>query len=200
MVQNTSIDTQYLDQIANSVAPKRPTSPLILWSIIGGVLVLLFASIAGINALISSGVNKHEQLYARLLATQDINNDAAAKLKSSNLRALNVSLKAQLATVLRDIEQPIAKHGVDPKAINEKITAEENPVKTLEELESARLNGQFDTSFARTMSYKIATVLILMEEIHKKSSSDDLKAILETAFDSLQVLQNELEDFSSINT
>lgn len=161
------------------------------------VLVIIIALVVG--ALSNAQKEPWQQLSVRLDVTATAANDATTKLKNSQLRSLNSDLKLYLSNTTRDLAEPLAKRGIEAKKIPASITAKENGTGMADRLEDARLNAKYDSTYAREMSYQLATLLALYQELYAGGGSDATKTFLTTAYDNLQPTQKALESFSAAN-
>ena len=189
----------------NQIAPQSPKVPLLkmgpkLIAIIAGILVLLVIILSVVVNTIASGQREPvERLSARLTTTQAVVSAAQPNLKSSQLRSLNSNLKIYLTNTNRDIAEPLVSAKIDVKKLDKKIVAAESGDKLLEILEDARLNVDYDRVYAREMSYKLETTMILMEQIYSSTSSKKLKTFLESAYKNLEPTQKAFADFNAAN-
>lgn len=196
--QKTAPDN-YLDQIApkNAKKTKLLNSKLVLISLVG-----IFFIVAGIIIanIISSAISPDEQLAARLLSTQSILNDATSKIKSTKLSTQNSNLGIYLSNTIRDITPLLKKDNININSLSKKVTAAESNTKTLATLEDARLNAIYDRIYAREMSYKLDTILTLMQQIYDKSNSKTYKTFLQEARTNLKPIQAQFADFNEANS
>lgn len=186
---------EYLTQIS-SHAPKKPNifrdQPLIA---AGAVAILLLIIIIIISSL--SGNSKlTEKLAARLTTTEQTAQSATTNLKSSQLRALNSSLKSYFANTINDITPILASDNVKIKSLDKNILADESNTDLLATLEDARLNAIYDRTYAREMAYQLDTILTLMLQIYNNTSNKDLKTFLDNARKNLEPWQKEFADFN----
>jgi hypothetical protein len=189
----------------NQIAPQAPKKSLFkigpkLLIIIVGIIILLVAIMSFAFSSANEAKKKPlETLSARLSTTETIATAAQTNLKSSELRSLNSNLKIYLTNTNRDIAAPLLAAGVDVKKISKTVTAAEAPDAINTRLEDARLNAVYDRTYAREMAYQLDTLITLMKQIYKSTSSTKLKAFLQSAFDSLEPTQKSFEDFNAAN-
>ena len=195
--QQTSLD--YLNQISTSTSPKKPFI-LNKFVLLGAGAIILFIIIIIIGSFLSGGSKPIEQLAARLNATDSILSDATPKVKSSQLRTFNSNLKIYLTNTIRDLTPILTKQKIDIKKLSPNITASENTTPTLAILEDARLNVVYDRTYAREMSYKLTTVLALMNQILLSTTDTDLKTFLNSAITNLEPTQKQFADFNAANS
>lgn len=199
--QPSAPNVDYLNQIA----PKKPKKlrfkfgPKMI-AILGGILVVVVIIISiTVNVIANARREPVEHLSARLTTTQEIVSDAQDNLKSSQLRSLNSNLKIYLTNTNRDIATPLANVGVKPDKISKSILAEESGDALTAKLEDARLNVDYDRTYAREMAYKLEQTMILMQQIYKSTSSKSLKSFLENAYTNLEPTQKSFADFNAAN-
>lgn len=192
---NYSID--YLNQIAPP--EKKPLfDRKIIFLLIGGgvlaVIALVFILLGG-----SSSTQKIQTLAARLQTLQSIVDESQRTIKSSSLRTTSSNLSIYLTSANRDIAGPLQTYGLSSETLDKKIVAAENGAELKKTLEDARLNAVFDRTYAREMSYQLATVTSLMQEIYNSANSTSLKSYLETTEANLTPIKKQLADFNAAN-
>lgn len=188
--------TDYLNQIA----PQAPKPALSLASkpiMLGGVAIIILLVIIIALGSMSGGVKPAQQLAARLTTTADTVEYAADNIKSSALRALNSDVKLFLTNTIRDIDPILAKDGVKISSLDKKVLALESNTDMLARLEDARLNVDFDNTYAREMSYQLDMTLLLMKKIYTSTSSKSLKSFLEDSYANLAPIQQDFSEFNS---
>lgn len=188
----TELPSNYLDTIA-----AQPTQsimkPWLLWTIIGGVVLLVIIIVI---ALLSGGTSSNQRLQQMLWRAQSVNTlagDSDTSIKSSKLRAAN----SNLATILAGAEQEgLALLPKDQQKAKQpkdsKLAAYFTKLATT--LEDARLNGDFDTPYAREAIYQIG---LLRSEITYLSSGakSSLRAYLNELDKSLELVEKEFLEF-----
>lgn len=189
----------YLNQIAPQTPQKKPFSGLMKLIVILGVVVVIVIIVAVVFNIINNSQRRPiEQLSARLLSTESIAKDAQLKLKSSQLRSANGNLQAYFTNTNRDLAAPLAAVNVDTKKLSEAVTKEEADLATGVDsrLEDARLNAIYDRTYAREMSYQLATLMALMQQVYGSTSNSALKQYLEGSYKNLEPLQKSFADFN----
>jgi hypothetical protein len=191
-----SID--YLNKIATP-APKPGMSSTLVYIIVGVCVVV--AIIVGLLLLGggTSSTKKLETLTARLQTLQSISGKSQTRIKSGVLRSTNSNLSLFLTNANRDIELSLTTSGIKSKSLDKTIIAAESGAKLTQKLEDARLNAIFDRTYAREMSYQLATVESLMKEIFSSTKSKSLKEFLETTNTNLQPIKTQLTEFNAAN-
>jgi hypothetical protein len=137
-----------------------------------------------------------QTLAIRMQALQKISDTSQKKIKSSELRGINSNLKSFLSNANRDIVDPLTANHIDIKKLDKKLVAKEDADPLKDDLEEARLNANFDDTYAREMSFRLTKLSILMESIYNSSQSKSLKEFLVTTDDNLQQIKKQLENFN----
>jgi hypothetical protein len=182
---NYSID--YLNQIA---PPEK--KPMFDRKI--AVIALIFILLGG-----SSNTQKIQTLAARLQTLQTIVDESQRTIKSSSLRTTSSNLSIYLTSANRDIVGPLQTYSLSKEKLDKNIIAAEDGAELKKALEDARLNAVFDRTYAREMSYQLATVTSLMQEIYNSTNSTSLKSYLETTEANLTPIKKQLADFNAAN-
>lgn len=197
---NGQYPIDYLNQIAPETKKSGPSNRLlVLVVIIGAVLAL----IVGAMMVLGSGnkpTNASQTLAARLQMLETVAEKSQKNIKSSTLRGINSNLNIFLASANRDIVTPLTNAGIDVKALDKSIVAQENGAKLTASLEDARLNADFDNTYAREMSFQLATVDALMDEIYSKTNSKTMKTFLVDTNDNLQPIKKQLDQFNNTSS
>lgn len=191
----------YLNQIAPQ-APKKPLFVLNLRTIIlGGIAaVILICIIAGIGGAISSAQKEPwQRLSARLNATTAVVDGATANIKSSQLRSINSDLKLYLTNTKRDLTAPLTALDIKIDKLPEKIVASERSTGITERLEDGRLNAKYDSTYAREMTYQLATILSLLQELYATNVGPQTKEQLKAAYDNLLPTYTTVSQYSATN-
>lgn len=196
---NGQTPLDYLNQISPQTPKTSRFTLNIKTVIIGAILLIIIVCIIAAVASSASGGRKTpwQQLSAKLTTTQAIANDATTKLKSSELRSLNSDLKLYLTNTQRDLAVPLGKMSVDPAKLPASVLAKESGESIAARLENARLNAKFDSTYAREVSYQLATIMALYQKLHSQSSGADTKAFLANAFNNIKQTQESLESFTT---
>lgn len=194
---NNQYPIDYLNQIAPETKKPGPSNRwLVLIAIIGGVVAL----IVGVLMLLGSSAgptDAAQRLTARLQTLQSVSEQSQKTIKSSNLRGINSNLNIFLTNTNRDIVTPLSNIDVDAKKLSKNVVAEEKGEKLTASLEDARLNAVYDNTYAREMSFQLATVVALMDEVYAKTNSTSMKKFLEDTIENLEPIKKQLDDFNS---
>lgn len=195
------LPSNYLDQIAPQ-APKHSflmnkTRLIIFIGIIAIVLVIILSTIVG--AISNARKEPWERLDARLAATSAVVTSSTGKIKNSQLRSANSSIKISLTNTQRDFATPLATIGIDPKKTSPSLLASESSTAMLARLENARLNAKYDSTYAREMSFQLSNLLTLLKQLYASSSNESNKAFLEATYNNFEPAQKSLSEFSASN-
>jgi len=189
----------YLNQIAPE--QKKPGLDNRAFLMIIGIGIFL-AAVVGVLMLLNSGgassSEKLQTLSARMQTLQKISNTSEKSIKSGKLRTTNSTLTLFLTNANHDIEDPLLKNKVTPKALDKKIVGKENGAEMIKTLEDARLNATFDRIYAREMSFQLDTLASLMKEIYTTTKSKSLKEFLVTTDGNMKPIRTQLAEFNSV--
>ncbi len=189
----------YLNSIA--AQPQAKTiNPFILWGLIAAALIIVTVIVI---AFASGGNNPTKQLTrvgASSVNLEELTETANNDIQSSELRSINSSLTITLANTNRDLAEPLKKQKINIKNAKKNknvavVAAEYDGVN--ERLEDARLNGLYDRTYARELTYLLKTLHADMEELYNSSKSKSLRSTLETNDNNLAPLLESLEAFKA---
>ena len=93
----------------------------------------------------------------------------------------------------------MTNNGIDLTKIDKNVIDKENGSELTKKLEDARLNAVFDRTYAREMTYQLATVDSLMNQVYKSTKSTSLKTFLESSNSNLQSLKKQFSEFNATN-
>jgi lipopolysaccharide export LptBFGC system permease protein LptF len=187
----------------NQIAPQQQKPGLSKRSLfivvfgIGAILALVVGMLLFINGRSSGPTADLQTLTIRMQAMQTIADSSQKNIKSSALRGINSNLKILLTNANRDIVAPLAKNNIDIKKLDKTLIAKEKTDTLSADLEEARLNGNYDDTYAREMSFQLTTLAILMEDIHTQTKSASTKEFLEATDKNLQPIKKQLDEFNS---
>lgn len=195
------LPSNYLDQIS----PQSVKHPflvnkkrlVILGIVFAIVLVSVLSFVAG--QIGASRLEPWERLAARIAATSEIVASSEGKIKNSDLRSTNSSVKISLTNTKRDLVTPLATIGINADKLSASVTSSESSEAMLSRLEDARLNAKYDSTYAREMSFQLSNLLTLLRQLYSSSSNADNKAFLETTYKNLEPVQESLSKFSASN-
>jgi len=187
----------------NQIAPKTSSRNNLLKSkpiIFGGLAIIILIIIIAVTSVLSGNLNLSQQLAARLISTQTVSTDAVTKIKSNQLLGYNGSLNIYLINTIREIKPLLAKDNIDINKLNANVTAAESNTTVLATLEDARLNAEYDRTYAREMSYRLDITLTLMRQIYESTGNSNLKSFLESSYKNLVPIQKQFSDFNAANS
>lgn len=187
----------YLDSIssASGSSSKKTSDKVFFGVIIGGIIIAIVVGILALMGAGSTNPDNMEKLGIRLKALQTVVDSSRKTTVSSSLRATNTSLSLVLTSANRDIDEQLTGLGLDPKKLNPKITAEESTEELTRRLESARLNGLFDRTYAREMSYQLETLLVLIRQVESNTNNEKTKDVLNTTYNNIEPLREQFSSF-----
>jgi len=196
-----NLPADYLNQIAPQTPKKMPLNLSKKQLLVGGGLLAAILIVILLAVIINLTSNKKpfEQLVARLQSTATIVTNAQTDIHSSNLRALNSNLKIYLTNTNRDIAAPMLDVKIDVTKLDKDIVTSEAGTDITARLSDARLNAVYDTTYVREMSYRLDTIVNLMQQDYKSTGSTKLKSFLSSAYTNLQPIQKQFADFSDAN-
>lgn len=199
--QNGQTPLDYLNQIAPQ-APKKPIFALNLRTIIFAalifiVLIIIIANVG--SALANSRKEPWERFSARLTATAVVVDSSTDNIKNSQLRSLNSDLKLYITNTQRDLATPLQGVGVNAAKLPASVVSKESTEAMLARLEDGRLNAKFDSTYAREMSYQLATTLALLQQLHKSNVGPQTKQYLADAYANLAPTYEAISEFSASN-
>lgn len=192
---NQPLPVDYLDQIATGHQKKSgplQSKPLV----IGLIIALLIAALLTIFNSLNSSSTSVARLAARLTVTAGMHKTSTTAVQDSDLKSINSELNIYLTNTLRDIEPIMVKNGTKTANLDKKLLASESVAKTLTKLEDARLNGIYDRTYSREMSYQLQTIMVLLRQLYKSSNNSDTKTFLQNSYDNLLPIQQKLANFS----
>lgn len=198
---NSQTPLDYLNQIS----PESQKPRLFAWNIrmfilLGVVAVaLVLILVAIVNSVASSGKEPWQRLSARLDATAVVVNASGTKIKNSQLRSLNSDLKLYITNTQRDLATPLANLNIEPAKLPTSVLAAESSAEMQQRLEDGRLNAKFDSTYAREMTYQVATILSLLQQLYSTGASASTKSFLENAYNNLEPTYTALSKFSASN-
>ena len=152
----SNLPSDYLDTIA-APAPQQTMKPWLLWAIIGGVILFVIIVFMMLSSGGKSPNERIQQMVWRMQSVGELADDSYISIKSSELRAANSSL----STILTSSEQEGL--ALLPENIQKQKQPKESKLASYftelnTKLEDARLNGDFDTPYAREIAYQIGLI------------------------------------------
>lgn len=192
------LSTDFLDQISPAMSSSKLTlKKPVLFALIGLIAIIVVIILAVImGAINASRVEPWQRLSLKLNATEAMVQDATPKLKSNQLRVLNSTLAISLTNTQRDVLEPLGRAGIVAENIPTSLAAQESEEAALIRIEDARLNGVFDRTYAREMSYQLSTLLILIQQLLASNPSEATTTFLTATHANLLPAQQAFSDFN----
>lgn len=160
--------------------------------LIGGGLLLLFVIIGFVaNLLTPNTTNVSQRLLYRVDALSTLVSSAQKDISSNDLAKLNADLSIVLIGDYKTLTDviPAAKTTSELTAIK----TEEADSATTEALKTAKINGQFDSTYKTTLMQKLEAAYALADELLTKSSKSTTKTALTTFKNHLNTYYTELK-------
>jgi hypothetical protein len=190
---------EYLDSIA--AQPRIKTiNPFVLWGAIVAALVIVVIVVINIAGGGTSTKSVLAQVGATSSALKELSDEANGHIQSSDLRTINSNLSLTLANTNRDLSEPLATQKISLKDPKKNKTVAEVMIEyeqVAERLEDARLNGLYDRTYAREVTYQLKNLHSYMSQLYGSTRSTSLKSALETNDDNLAPLLEEFESFNA---
>lgn len=199
--QNGQTPLDYLNEIAPQ-APKKPVFALNLRTVVLGaiavlILIIILANVS--SAIVNAQKSPWQQFSAKLAATATVVDSSSNKIKNSQLRSLNSDLKLYITNTQRDLATPLQQLSINPSKLPDSIVRQESSAAMLERLEDGRLNAKYDSTYAREMSYQLATTLALLQQLYASNVGPVTKEFLENAYNNLLPTYTAISEFSASN-
>lgn len=198
-LSSSPMPSDYLDQIASPQKTPR-FSNTVVFTFIGGVLVLVIAFVILIMSMSAPKTSTTERLALRLQTLETVSQDAHSKIKSSQLRSINSTLRTSLINANRDIVKPLTAAKIDLEKADKKLVTEESGEKLTAALEEARLNSTYDRTYALEMAYLLERTTILMDSLLVSTKSSSLKTFLQASIKDFKTLQTQFSTYSSADS
>lgn len=195
--QQQSYSVDYLNQIAPQ-GPKRSFGGPFFKIFVGlGIAIVVVVILVIVANLGRSGQSASlERLAARLSSTATIVTDAQDNLASSKLRTANSNLSLYLTNSLRDLTPLLEARNVSLEKLPANITRDEDTTDLTNTLEDARLNGIYDSVYSRELSYRLQTIVFLVDQLRDRTTDQATKDFLEAARENLQPIQTQLQTYA----
>ncbi len=196
---NQPFSSNYLESIA-AKQPVKTMNPLVLWGLIGGLLIFMIIAVLGLSS-VSTGTPSASlaSIGATLDDLQDVSESSQKNIQSTQLQSLNSNLTLTLTNTNRDIAKILTAQKISLKDTknNKSLVVVKNNFDALNQrLEDARLNGVFDRTYAREITYALKNLHVDMGQLYKSAKSKELKKILNSTDESLAVLLSSYQDFN----
>jgi hypothetical protein len=158
------------------------------------IVAILLGAIIGGFLLIASSSDDTGQLLQRVSARQATTlrlvADGQKNLTRDDLKKINSELSIILLSDNASLQAELADAGI--KKLEKEVVSAEADQTTFEKLASAKLNAQYDATYQTTLTQKLESLRALLRELHDKTKSKSLKAVLARGYTHLTTYVNEL--------
>ena len=198
-------NVDYLNQISSNSKPQAPTNDSLLDNKIFRIVAISAAALTIVFLLLSIFRNignqsrsRLEQLYLRTDSLTSATTEYNSSLKSPELRSAAVSFAATLKSLSANLADIYKDNNISNKNSSTKNTnlETENSESMTTTLESGRLNGILDRTYAHEMSYQISTFITIIENAKNITKDSDVIETLNNAQASLRQLHSVFDNFS----
>lgn len=201
---------EYLNQISQSNRPTKTSSISGLsWRLIMKFLlafVVIISVLVGVIILTTNGTTKTstltKQVYARSIYLNEALSQYNSKLKSSQLRAIGISLAGTLTNASSQIATYVASTSSDKNALalsTSAATEEADNINSLYlALDHARLNGLLDRTYAAQIQYQVSILIAMVSQLEARTEDAALLSILQTFDSSLTTIEQSFESYSNL--
>lgn len=204
----------YLDQISAKSKPVIPSSGKSSFNLSGILHSKVFLVIAiGLSAFILlaiigsllSGGKKTDvktnliQLRHHITNTSELIDYYQPLVKSSILRSYSASLQSTFSSTNSDLTNYLtAKYQYKESKEDQDLFTELNTERDAldNELFEAKINGNLDRIYTHKMAFEISKFMNEESTIYDSTKDEELQAILDQSYSSLETLYNNFNDFS----
>lgn len=160
--------------------------------LIGGGILVFFILIGVLANLFTTDTSIISQrLLYRMDALEALTASAKNNISSDSLSKINTDLSLVLTGDNTALKKVIPAQKMTSELT--KIKTEETDADTTAKLKTAKVNGQYDSSYKAVLLQKIETANALITELWSKSSKSAVKAELVTINDHLKVYYTQLK-------
>lgn len=196
---------EYLNTIAKDNRPVKPAKSGISGGTIakialGGLALFILLMILGsaLGNKSSKSLDLTKQLFARTTAVNEITTSYGKTLKSSQLRAISLSLSSVLTGAENQLNTYFAESDIDPKLSEKTATSEAALTANLDQtLTNAKLNGILDRIYANQIQLQVSLLLSLISQGLSRTKDDGLISILDSYRSNLSVIEENLHNYSN---
>lgn len=170
---------------------RRSGGPFSRQTLLVGI-ILIVAVIAGLLLLTMGGDHSgalQQRLDARQKTLIKLVGDGQKNLQDDKLLKLN----SELSLVLLSDNNTLTSALTLPKKTDKTITANEADTATFDKLDTARINGQYDTTYKDALTQKLTTTLALMRELNDAAKKKSVKTALSTEYTHLAGYLSQLQ-------
>ena len=151
--------------------------------IIGGALLLLIAIVGVVMTLLTPNNTLSQRFLYRLDALSALTLTAQSSIQDDNLSKINADLSIVLTGDVTSINKLIPTAKTTPELTA--IKTEETDKTTTDNLKTALVNGQYDSTYKTVLKQKVDAANALAAELAGKTTSTELKQALATLEDHL---------------
>lgn len=187
------MDPSYLGQPMQAPVAQRPRG-----FITGRTLVVLIALIAaiviGLLLLVFSADRSgplQQRTAARQETTMKLIADGQKNLSSGELKKINAELNVVMLSDDVALQTALADAGF--KKADKEVVAAEADAETFDKLATAKINGQYDSTYRGVLLQKLESHMGLLEELHGETKKKSLKRTLATQYEHLDGFRKTLE-------
>lgn len=205
---------EYLNHISQDNRPLTPTKKsklnlglIIRVLVVSFVVIILLGGIMGlVNNLSKHNTEVTKQLSARINSVSNIISTYSRNIKSSQLRAINVSLSATLTNTSRELTAYLKAHATkdqkNPLTPSADFMAKEAELFTGEkgidaQLHTAKLNGVLDRNYAPIIHAQVSLLLAMTGDLLERDEDPALQKICEDFYSNLNTINQALDNFIS---
>lgn len=205
---------EYLNKISQSSKPTKtakssgPFGNLSNSSIfkiaIGGIAIFLLLMMGGnfLSSLNHKTSDLTKQLYVRSTNLNTVLSTNNKLLKSSQLRALGLSLSTVLTNSTRELQTYLSERSEDSKtALVPDTKTAQSEKEALENLQNvlttARLNGILDRTYSNQINLQISLLMSMISELGARAKDEKLQEILTTFYSNLAPIHQSFEEYSN---
>ncbi len=196
---------EYLNEISKSNRPvaapvKGVSVSLIIKIVIGSLLVI--GIIVGMSILMSNSAARSNDLTKQIYyRTNELNSSVTEynrKLKSSNLRAIGLTLSGTLSASSNQLQLYFKERGIKADLKPELLAPETQHFQEFNTaLLHARLNGILDRIYVNQVQLQVALILSLISQDYERTKNENLQNILTQYHHNLMEIYNDLQNYSN---
>jgi hypothetical protein len=158
--------------------------------ITGGFLLLVIVIGVAVSLLTPNNATLSQRFLYRLDALDTLTSTAQASIQDDNLSKVNADLSLVLTGDITSINKLIATAKTTPELTA--IKTEEADKTTTDNLKTAQINGQYDSTYKTVLKQKVAAANALAVELAGKTTDTQLKQALATLQSHLQTYYTQL--------
>ncbi len=199
---------EYLNQISKSTRPAPPNkfalilkNPITRFVFLGAIVAVIIVIVINVISAISNRTtNLSREIYLRSSTLNSIVSENKSLIKSSQLRAISVSLQNVISNSSREFvayyTSPDGGNSLSPT--QDQVNAENaNAQQVRLTLQNARLNGILDRIYTNELNLQIRLLMSMISELVARTSDERLKTVGTNYYNNLLPIQSSLESYSS---